>query len=59
MQQIAFTIGHLLESTFTVLPVLGWLPPIVFSVVIFIGLVVWMSLQARYDRRAKANNTLA
>ena len=24
-----------------------------------IGLVYWMVLQARYDRRAKANNTLA
>ncbi len=59
MQQIAFSIGQLLEATFTFLPALGWLPVIGFSVVIFLGLVYWMVMQARYDRKAKANNTLA
>lgn len=59
MQQIAFTIAQLLESTFTVLPLLGWLPPITFAVTIFLGLVFWMMSQDRYDRKAKQNNTLA
>ncbi len=59
MQQIAFSIGQLLEATFTFLPALGWLPVIGICIVIFLGLVYWMVLQARYDRRAKANNTLA
>ncbi len=59
MQQIAFSIGQLLEATFTFLPMLGWLPVIGFSFVIFFGLVYWMVLQSRYDRKAKQNNTLA
>ncbi len=59
MQQISFTIAQLLEATFTILPALGWLPPVAFTVVIFLGLVYWMMLQARYDRKAKQNGTLA
>lgn len=59
MQQIAFSIGQLLESTFTILPVLGWLPSIAISLIIAFGLVFWMVLQSRYDRKAKANGTLA
>jgi hypothetical protein len=59
MQQISFTIAHLLEATFTILPALGWLPPLVFSATIFLGLIYWMSLQAKYDRKAKQNGTLA
>jgi hypothetical protein len=59
MQQISFTIAQLLEATFTILPALGWLPPVLFTVVIFLGLVYWMMLQARYDRKAKQNGTLA
>ncbi|MEX1132807.1 MAG: hypothetical protein WEC15_06255 [Flavobacteriales bacterium] len=59
MQQISFTIAHLLEATFTFLPTLGWLPPLVFSAGIFLGLVYWMTLQARYDRKAKQDGTLA
>lgn len=59
MQQISFSIAQLLEATFTILPALGWLPPVAFSLVIFLGLVYWMMLQARYDRKAKRDGTLA
>lgn len=59
MQQISFTIAQLLEATFTILPALGWFPPVLFTVVIFLGLVYWMMLQARYDRKAKQEGTLA
>jgi len=59
MQQISFTIAHLLEATFTILPVLGWLPPLAFAATIFLGLIYWLSLQAKYDRKAKKDGTLA
>jgi len=59
MQQISFSIAQLLEATFTILPALGWLPPVLFSAGIFLGLVYWMVLQARYDRKAKQDGTLA
>ena len=59
MQQISFSIAQLLEATFTILPALGWLPPVAFSLAIFLGLVYWMMLQARYDRKAKRDGTLA
>lgn len=59
MQQISFSIAQLLEATFTILPALGWLPPVLFSVGIFLGLVYWMVLQSRYDRKAKQDGTLA
>lgn len=59
MQQISFSIAQLLEATFTILPALGWLPPVAFSLVIFLGLVYWMMLQSRYDSKAKRDGTLA
>lgn len=59
MQQFAFAIGHLLEATFTILPALGWLPPLAFSALIFLGLVYWLNLQGKYNRKAKQDGTLA
>lgn len=59
MQQISFAIGQLLEATFTLLPALGWLPPVAFSVIIFLGLCYWVVLQGRYNRKARQNGTLA
>jgi hypothetical protein len=59
MQQIFFSIAQLLEATFTVLPALGWLPPLAFSAIIFLGLLYWLSLQRNYDRKAKKEGTLA
>lgn len=59
MQKIAFAIGRFLEWTFTMLSALGWLPVILTTFVLFFGLVYWLSLQGRYNRRAKAENTLA
>ncbi|MBK9176374.1 MAG: hypothetical protein IPM46_08540 [Flavobacteriales bacterium] len=59
MQKIAFAIGHLLEWTFTGLAALGWLPVILTTIVLFFGLIYWLALQGKYNRRAKAENTLA
>ena len=59
MQQIFFAIGHFLEWTFKVLTAMGWLPVTLITIVMFGGLFFWLALQAKYDRKAKANNTLA
>ena len=59
MQQTFFAIGHFLEWTFTILSGSGWLPVIGITAVMTIGFLYWMGLQSKYDRKAKANNTLA
>ncbi|MBK6829345.1 MAG: hypothetical protein IPG92_00740 [Flavobacteriales bacterium] len=59
MQQISFAIGHFLEWTFKILTGMGWLPVILVTVIMFVGLFYWLNLQGRYNRKAKANNTLA
>ena len=59
MQQIVFAHGHFLEWTYGILKALGWLPSILVSVLLFGGLVYWLMLQGRYNRKAKETNTLA
>lgn len=59
MQQTFFAIGHFLEWTFTLLSGAGWLPVIATTTVMTIGFIYWMGLQSKYNRKAKANNTLA
>ncbi len=59
MQQIFFAIGHFLEWTFNILTAMGWLPVTLITVVMFGGLFFWLALQAKYNRKAKASNTLA
>lgn len=59
MQKIFFSIGDLLESSFQVLVVLGWLPVISFSVIMFLGFLYWLKLQADYNRKAREKGTLA
>lgn len=59
MQQISFAIGHFLESSFQILVALGWLPPVGIAVLLFVGLVYWLNLQARYNRKAEKDGTMA
>jgi len=59
MQQISFAIGHFLESTFQILSALGWLPSIGISVLLFVGMLYWLNLQGRYNRKAKQDGTIA
>ena len=59
MQQIAFALGHVMEWTFTSITGLGWLPSIGISVVLFSGIVYWLNLQRRYDRKAEKDGTMA
>lgn len=59
MQQISFAIGHFLEWTMQILPALGWLPSIAISVLLFVGMVYWLNLQGKYNRKAKQDGTIA
>lgn len=59
MQQTFFAIGHFLEATFGLITAMGWLPVTLITILMFVGLFYWLSLQARYNNKARANNTLA
>lgn len=59
MQQISFAIGHFLETSFQILVALGWLPPVGISVLLFGGLMYWLNLQAKYNRKAEKDGTMA
>jgi hypothetical protein len=58
MQKIAFALGHFLESTFKILSWLGWMPITVISLLLGFGLVYWLTLQGRYNRKAAKEGTL-
>jgi hypothetical protein len=59
MQQIAFALGHFMEWTFTIITGLGWLPSIGISLLLFFGIVYWLNLQGRYNRKAEKDGTMA
>ena len=57
MSKIWFSIGHFVQATFKlVLVPLGWLPVVVFMLVLAFGAIYWMNAQAKYTRRAKERN---
>ncbi|MBV6404020.1 MAG: hypothetical protein IT228_04250 [Flavobacteriales bacterium] len=54
MQQIWFGIGHFLQNTFEwFLTPFGWMPPVLFACVLGFGIVYWLRLQGRFNRKAK------
>ncbi len=59
MQKIVFAIGHFFESALSVLAWMGWVPVTLISLLLGFGLVYWLMLQGRYDRKAKKDGTLA
>jgi hypothetical protein len=59
MQQISFALGHFMEWTFTIITGLGWLPSIGISLLLFFGIVYWLNLQGRYNRKAEKDGTMA
>ncbi|MFZ1694782.1 MAG: hypothetical protein WAT74_16405 [Flavobacteriales bacterium] len=59
MQDFAFALGHFLEWSFKILEKMGWLPVTLTSITLFLGIVYWLNLQGKYNRRAKANGTMA
>ena len=56
--EIVYGLGDLLAATFKILPVLGNLPNILFSLVIFGGLVYWIMELKNYKVEAKRNGTM-
>ena len=56
--EIVYGLGDLLTATFKVLPTLGNLPNILFSAVIFSGLVYWILELKKYKAIAKKNGTI-
>ncbi len=56
--EIVYGLGDLLEGTFTILPVLGNLPNILFSFIIFAGLVYWVMELKKYKAAALRDGTI-
>lgn len=56
--EFVYDLGDFLTSTFTILPSLGNLPNILFSVIIFGGLVYWIKELGKYKKEAKRNGTI-
>lgn len=56
MNQIWYAIGHAFQFCLSLLVSMGWAPVVLFSCVLFFGMLYWLSLQARYNRRAKERN---
>ena len=59
MYKIFFAIGHFLETTFSILVAMGWLPVILISIILAVGLVYWLVLQDRYNKEARRRGTIA
>lgn len=54
MTHFWYAIARFLQKTFDLLLVpFGWLPVTIISIILGIGLVYWLSVQAKYSRRAK------
>jgi len=59
MQDIAFALGHFMEWTFKILEMMGWMPVTLTSITLFVGMLYWLNLQGKYNRKAKADGTMA
>lgn len=58
MQNIVFALGHFLESALSILSWMGWVPVTLISLLLGFGLVYWLVLQGRYNRKATKEGTL-
>ena len=56
--EIVYGLGDLITATFEILPTLGNIPNILFSGVIFAGLVYWILELKKYRAEAKKNGTI-
>lgn len=59
MQKIVFALGHFTETCLGLLVAMGWLPIVLISLTLFFGLVYWLNIQGRYNRKARKEGTLA
>lgn len=51
--EIVYGLGDLLEATFEILPPLGNLPNILFTLIIFVAFFYWMKQLKDYREEAK------
>ncbi len=56
--EIVYGLGDLIEMTFEILPLLGNLPNILFSLIIFGCLVYWMKELSNYNKKAKQEGSI-
>ena len=56
--EIIYETGDLLTATFKILPVLGNIPNVIFSLVIFFGLIYWIRELGNYKKEAQRNGTI-
>lgn len=56
--EIVYSTGDLFEATFKILPPLGNIPNIIFSLIIFFGLVYWILQLKKFKDEAKRNGTI-
>lgn len=56
--EIVYGLGDLLTATFKVLPALGNIPNILFSLVIFAGLAYWIVELGKYKKQAQREGTI-
>ncbi len=58
MYKIFFAIGHFLEATFQILVVLGWVPVIIFTLILTFGFLYWLFLQRKLTEKARHQGSL-
>jgi hypothetical protein len=51
-------IGHFFQWTFKFMPMLGNKPNVFFWIIIVSLLLLWLKMQADFNKAAKKNNTL-
>lgn len=56
--EIVYGLGDLIEMTFEILPLLGNLPNILFSLIIFGSLVYWLKELSNYNKKAKQEGSI-
>lgn len=56
--EIVYKTGDILTETFAILPALGNIPNILFSLIIFAGLVYWILELGKYKKEAQRNGTM-
>jgi len=56
--EFVYGLGDLLEASLSILPTLGNIPNILFSLVIFVGLVYWIFELGKYKKEAHRNGTI-
>lgn len=55
---LVYGLGDFLEATFTILPALGNIPNILFSLIIFFGLAYWIGQLKNYKAEAERDGTI-